>query len=93
MSWMLLLAGLVTLAVPAAAQPEVAAQITAIMLRSLDDPADLAAILADTRMTALCLGPGLGLSDVEAHHLDAALRVTRATVLDADALITGGAPA
>lgn len=79
-------AGLVTLAVPAAAQPEVAAQITAIMLRSLDDPADLAAILADTRMTALCLGPGLGLSDVEAHHLDAALRATRATVLDADAL-------
>ncbi|MDX5384193.1 MAG: NAD(P)H-hydrate dehydratase [Rhodobacterales bacterium] len=79
-------AGLVTLAVPAAAQPEVAAQITAIMLRSLHDPADLAAILADTRINALCLGPGLGVSDVEAGYLDMVLRTNRATVLDADAL-------
>lgn len=79
-------AGLVTLAVPPAAQPEVAAQITAIMLRSLHDPADLDAMLADPRINALCLGPGFGLSDVEAGHLDAALHAARATVLDADAL-------
>lgn len=79
-------AGLVTLAVPAAAQPEVAAQITAIMLRSLHDPADLTETLADPRINAICLGPGLGLSDVEAGHLDFALRAARATVLDADAL-------
>lgn len=79
-------AGLVTLAVPVAAQPEVAAQITAIMLRAVQAPGDLTAILTDPRINALCLGPGLGLSDVEAGYVDAALRAARATVLDADAL-------
>ncbi|MFD1194262.1 NAD(P)H-hydrate dehydratase [Seohaeicola saemankumensis] len=79
-------AGLVTLAVPAAALPEVAAQITAIMLRGLHDADDLAAILADARITALCLGPGLGVGDAEARHLGMVLSAARPTVLDADAL-------
>jgi len=58
-------AGLVTLGVPGAAQQEVACQITALMLRRIDDAADLAEMLEDSRLTALCLGrvghgPGAG---------------------------------
>ena len=53
-------AGLVTLGVPGAAQQEVACQITALMLRRVDDHSALAGVLEDGRLNALCLGPGLG---------------------------------
>lgn len=79
-------AGLVTLAVPHAAVPEVAAQITAIMLRPLRQAGDLAAILSDRRISAICLGPGLGLDKAEAGYLATVLATLRPTVLDADAL-------
>ena len=79
-------AGLVTLGVPGAAQMEVASQITALMLRRVDDGAALAETLQDDRLNALCLGPGLGLSDERAALTEAALKSGRATVLDADAL-------
>ena len=78
-------AGLVSLGVPGAAQFEVAAQITALMLRRIDDAAALAAMLEDTRITALCLGPGLGTARVR-DLVPAALRTRRPCVLDADAL-------
>ncbi|MGI3211550.1 NAD(P)H-hydrate dehydratase [Roseovarius tibetensis] len=80
-------AGLVTLGPPGAAQQEVACQITALMLRRIDDDAALAEVLEDSRLTALCLGPGLG--DARARALvPAALRAAHAPgiVLDADAL-------
>lgn len=76
-------AGVVTLAVPPAARAEVAAQITALMMHEMPDADALAGILSDSRVTGLCLGPGLG--------RDGAL-VARAldwgggTVLDADAV-------
>lgn len=78
-------AGLVTLAVPASAQLEVADHITAIMLKRAGTRDELEAVLQDPRLNALCLGPGLG----HTRALDlvpAALASSRATVLDADAL-------
>ncbi len=79
-------AGLVTLGAPAAALPECAAQLTAVMLREVGDGAALEAALRDERLNALCLGPGLGVDARGADLLAAALASGRAVVLDADAL-------
>jgi len=79
-------AGLVTLAVPKSALAEVAGQITAIMMTQVSTASDLGEVLWDTRLNALCLGPGLG-SDANARDLvETALSMGRAMVLDADAL-------
>ncbi len=53
-------AGLVTIACPETALAEVAGQTTAVMCRVLDDAVGLREALEDDRLTALCLGPGLG---------------------------------
>lgn len=79
-------AGLVTLAVPPSARAEVAAQITALMLREITDAEALSELLWDTRLNALCLGPGLGLDDRARGLVEAVLPLGRAVVLDADAL-------
>jgi hydroxyethylthiazole kinase-like uncharacterized protein yjeF len=85
-------AGLVTLGVPGSAQMECAAQLTAVMLRRAEDGAQLARLLEDVRLNALCLGPGLGAARARA-LVPAALRgggphgrPARGVVLDADAL-------
>ncbi|MEI4234112.1 NAD(P)H-hydrate dehydratase [Roseovarius sp. D22-M7] len=80
-------AGLVTLGVPGAAQQEVASSITALMLARVDDAEALADLLADPRLTALCLGPGLGAARARA-LVPAALCAGHGpgVVLDADAL-------
>ena len=83
-------AGLVTLGVPPAAQQEVACQVTALMLRRVEDGEALAGVLADPRINALCLGPGLGTERARA-LVPVALEAgqaapSRAVVLDADAL-------
>ncbi len=79
-------AGLVTLAGPTSVQYEHNAQINAIMWREIKGAPGLTELLEDNRLNALCLGPGLGLSQGTAHLVLAALKETRATVLDADAL-------
>lgn len=79
-------AGLVTLGCPPAAMIENAARLDAVMLRPLRDPAALDAVLTDTRITALCLGPALGLGAREQGLVASALGARRAVVLDADAL-------
>ena len=94
-------AGLVTLACPPEALTENAGRLDAIMLKTVAEGAGLAEILADTRITALCLGPGLGLDARAAELVRVALkwrdesrptvgrglpRQPRPTVLDADAL-------
>lgn len=79
-------AGLVTLACPPGALTENAARLDAVMLRPLADGAALTALLDDPRITALCLGPGLGLDARAAGLVAAALESRRALVLDADAL-------
>ncbi len=66
-------AGLVTLACPPDAIPENAARLDAIMLRPVHDADALARILEDARITALCLGPGLGTGPREAALVAAAL--------------------
>ncbi|MDT8856068.1 NAD(P)H-hydrate dehydratase [Paracoccaceae bacterium Fryx2] len=78
-------AGLVTLACPPAALLENAGRLDAVILRKLPDAAALTALLADARITALCLGPGLGL-DRARRMVPAALAAGRPCVLDADAL-------
>jgi hydroxyethylthiazole kinase-like uncharacterized protein yjeF len=78
-------AGLVTLGVPPSAQQEVACQITALMLQRVADAEALTEVLKDSRLNALCLGPGMGL-DRARDLVPAALAAKRATVLDADAL-------
>nr|WP_314733099.1 NAD(P)H-hydrate dehydratase [Pseudoruegeria sp. SHC-113] len=81
-------AGLVTLAAPSDAMAECAAQLTAVMLRPADGAEALAGLLQDPRITALCLGPGLGLARARAlvpvTLADAG--PARGVVLDADAL-------
>lgn len=79
-------AGLVTLGCPPAALTENAARLDAVMLRPLADAAALAAMLADPRLSALCLGPGLGVDAMAQALLSEALRSRRPTALDADAL-------
>lgn len=91
-------AGLVTLLSPGEALAENAAQLTAIMLRRVDDADGLAAVLDDARLNAVVMGPGLGVGVQTRALVRAALapgraagRTTgraagRAAVLDADAL-------
>lgn len=79
-------AGLVTLAVPAAAMTETAARVDAVMLRQVDSAADLNDLLDDPRVSAVCIGPGLGLGDGAADLLRCVLERGKATVLDADAI-------
>lgn len=90
-------AGLVTLGVPPEALAENAAQLTAIMLQAIGGASDLTAALADNRITALCLGPGLGVGPATRDMVRAALAASdigfgngfgekRRYVLDADAL-------
>lgn len=79
-------AGLVTLACPLRAVPEIAAQVTAIMVQTIDGPSGLAEVLEDRRFNAICLGPGLGLTQITSDLVKVALEVERPVVLDADAL-------
>lgn len=83
-------AGLVTVASPPDAMAENAARLDAIMLREVAGAEDLAGVLADKRINALCLGPGMGMGEGQAELLGVALGGSRGeprpTVLDADAL-------
>lgn len=83
-------AGAVTVGAPPAALIENAAQLNAIMLTAVKDTDGLAGILEDTRINALCIGPGLGLSEESAGLVEAGLMSGRAIVLDADALTLMG---
>ncbi|ADH89516.1 carbohydrate kinase, YjeF related protein [Ancylobacter novellus DSM 506] len=78
-------AGLVTVACPAPALPIHAANLSAIMVRPVDDAADLARLLADRRLTTLVIGPGVGVGQGARDRLVAC--ADRRLVLDAD-LIT-----
>lgn len=86
--------GVVTVACPPDALAENAAQLNAIMVTPVADVTALAAVLQDTRINALCIGPALGLGDDKAALVAEALTVrpedspygSRRVVLDADAL-------
>lgn len=78
-------AGLVTVACPAEALAIHAANLSAIMVRPVEDAAGLAHLLEDRRLSTLVLGPGLGVGQGARDRL-AACR-DRRLVIDAD-LIT-----
>lgn len=78
-------AGLVTICPPKSALIEHLGPPDALMRRVVEDAADLTCRLRDGRITALCLGPGLG--ETRARDvMPAALASGRPCVLDADAL-------
>ncbi|MGL6210719.1 MAG: NAD(P)H-hydrate dehydratase, partial [Paracoccaceae bacterium] len=88
-------AGVVTVGCPHEAVPENAARLDAVMLRAVHNKAELRKVLEDTRINALCLGPGMEVARAKA-MLGVALAVVRdehapyprrpGVVLDADAL-------
>jgi hydroxyethylthiazole kinase-like uncharacterized protein yjeF len=83
-------AGLVTLGVPSEALAENAAQLNAIMLTEISSAKDVSQALEDTRLSSVCLGPGLGVGIETRDRVLAVLQATasdgRRAVLDADAL-------
>lgn len=74
-------AGLVTIACPEAALAEVASQTTAVMCRVLDDVDALREALDDDRLTALCLGPGLGVGEDARALVETALAAPRSRAM------------
>lgn len=80
-------AGLVTLGCPPGALLENAMRLDAIMCAAIAGAADLQETLSDPRLTALCLGPGLGLARAQELVPPALAKPEGpAVVLDADAL-------
>ena len=79
-------AGLVSLAGSEAALMVHAAHVTAVMLKVSETSADLAALLADTRINTVVVGPAAGVGQDTRDKTLAALASGAAVVLDADAL-------
>lgn len=79
-------AGLVTIASPLDALAINAAANLAIMVRRVDGAAELAKFLADRRLNAIAIGPGVGVGEATCDLVLAALSGERAVVLDADAI-------
>lgn len=79
-------AGLVTMASPREALAVNAAANLAIMVRPVDGAEQLGRFLADRRLNALAVGPGLGVGEATRALVHAALAGERAVVLDADAI-------
>jgi len=79
-------AGVVTIASPRDALAVNAAANLAVMVRPVDGAAELSKLLADRRLNALAIGPGIGVSEATCELVLAALKGERALVLDADAM-------
>ncbi len=79
-------AGLVSVASHPDATAVNAAHLTAIMLKPFEDADGLAALLADKRLNAVVIGPGLGVGGDTRELVTAVLKSGAAAVLDADAL-------
>jgi NAD(P)H-hydrate epimerase len=83
-------AGLVTLAVPAAAFPIYAAGAPGVIVKPLAAETagdeEFQAYLSDPRRNASLVGPGLGLDSVARGRVLTALKSGKTTILDADAL-------
>lgn len=79
-------AGLVTIASPREALAVNAPASLAVMVRPVDGAAELEAFLADQRLNALAIGPGIGVNEATCELVLAALSGDRAVVLDADAI-------
>jgi len=79
-------AGLTTVAVPQIALPVYAAALTSIMVQPLARPEDFERLLADSRYSALLIGPGAGVCAATRTRALAMLGTGRAVLLDADAI-------
>lgn len=79
-------AGLVSVASPADAVAINAAHLTAIMVKPFETVTGLTALLDDTRLNAVVVGPGLGVGAETRNLVMAVLKSGAATVLDADAI-------
>lgn len=80
-------AGLATIAAPADALAAHAARgPDALMLRRTDSAGDLRRLVGDRRLSAIAIGPALGLDRDARRKVDVALASDAACVLDADAL-------
>ena len=79
-------AGLVTVASPPDALQVNAAALTAIMVRPFDGANGLATLLADKRINAIVIGPGVGINECTRAETAVALSGGAGVVLDADAL-------
>ena len=78
--------GLVTIASPREALAVNAAASLAVMVRPVDGAGELATFLADRRVNAFAIGPGVGVGQATCEMVLAALSGERAVVLDADAI-------
>ncbi|MCS0496103.1 NAD(P)H-hydrate dehydratase [Ancylobacter sp. MQZ15Z-1] len=84
-------AGLVTVACPAAALAIHAANLSAIMVRPVEDADGLAHLLADPRLATVVIGPGVGVGQGARDKLRAC--ADRRVVIDADLISSfAGAP-
>jgi hydroxyethylthiazole kinase-like uncharacterized protein yjeF len=83
-------AGLVTIASPSDALAVNAAASLSIMVRQVDGPTELSALLKDRRLNAVVLGPGGGVGSALRELVSVALATECAVVLDADALTSFG---
>jgi hydroxyethylthiazole kinase-like uncharacterized protein yjeF len=79
-------AGLTSIMVPDIALPIYAGALTSIMVHPLSRPEDFTQLLADSRYTALLIGPGAGVNETTRERALAMLRTHRAVLLDADAI-------
>jgi ADP-dependent NAD(P)H-hydrate dehydratase / NAD(P)H-hydrate epimerase len=79
-------AGLVTIASPREALAVNAASNLAVMVRPVDGAVELTGLLADRRLNAFAIGPGVGVGEATCACVLAALAGDRAVVLDADAI-------
>src|ERR1700728_33323 len=79
-------AGLVTIASPREALAVNAAANLAVMVRAVDGATELATFLADRRLNAVAIGPGVGVGPETCELVLTALSGERAVVLDADAM-------
>jgi len=79
-------AGLVTIASPREALAVNAAASLAVMVRPVDGAKELSEFLADRRLNALAIGPGVGVGESTCELVLAALDGDRAVALDADAI-------
>jgi len=79
-------AGLVTLASPREALTVNAAASLAVMVRPVDGAGELATFLADRRLNAFAIGPGVGVGEGTCELVLTALSGDRSVVLDADAI-------
>lgn len=79
-------AGLTTIVVEPEALDVYAKQLESIMVRSIANIDEVRTVLADERISAVLIGPGLGVGDRTRNLVEAVLDASRPTVLDADAL-------